>query len=565
MSNDSINLVQPGMIVAYAGDVSTPGQVKALAALGWLVCDGTSYPKSQYPSLALAIGQNYGGTGGSRGAFNVPDLRGRFLRGTSYSSGTDPDAVSRLAMNPGGSTGNEVGSLQSSATALPANAFVFFHAGDHSHTVGNVPQQGNAYALVGGHYAIRNTGGVSTDNQGLHSHVLGNWDNESRPVNLYVNYLINSGSATGNGNATTPLYGMIAAFAFSLQGTPPPAAPWLFCNGGVENRTALPLLFKALGATWGSGDGSKTFNIPNFQGAFIRGVDPSVNPLATSQSDATALPQNAQFQATTAGDHFHNVSHVPPSDTSYYSITGDHYGWDQQTQTTSTEGSHQHSCGVTTGSGGDLETRPANAYVDFGILGDVTGGSVTDTFAVGTIMPYGSPLNQATLSAANWLNCDGSTLSRTQYAALFAAIGTSFGKGDGVSTFNLPNLVGVFPRGVNGSGSGLARDPDAALRVSPPGVSGGNTGNAVGSYQSAATGAPVTPMNTSQDGTHSHNVPNVPNDNSSSAIAGGGQSIWNSGSTQTSTNGAHSHAIASGGDKETRPTNVSCYYVIKYQ
>ena len=38
-----------------------------------------------------------------------------------------------------------------------------------------------------------------------------------------------------------------------------------------------------------------------------------------------------------------------------------------------------------------------------------------------------------------WLECDGSPVSRTAYAELFAAIGTTFGAGDGVNTFNLPD------------------------------------------------------------------------------------------------------------------------------
>ena len=43
---------------------------------------------------------------------------------------------------------------------------------------------------------------------------------------------------------------------------------------------------------------------------------------------------------------------------------------------------------------------------------------------------------------ANWLLCDGSAVSRSTYASLFAAIGTQYGSGDGVTTFNLPNLKG---------------------------------------------------------------------------------------------------------------------------
>lgn len=55
---------------------------------------------------------------------------------------------------------------------------------------------------------------------------------------------------------------------------------------------------------------------------------------------------------------------------------------------------------------------------------------------------------------ANWLICDGRAVSRTTYANLFAAIGTTWGKGNGSTTFNLPDLRGVFLRGLD-SGRGL--------------------------------------------------------------------------------------------------------------
>lgn len=48
---------------------------------------------------------------------------------------------------------------------------------------------------------------------------------------------------------------------------------------------------------------------------------------------------------------------------------------------------------------------------------------------------------------AGWLKADGAAVSRCTYAALFAAIGTTYGKGDGASTFTLPDLRGEFIRG----------------------------------------------------------------------------------------------------------------------
>lgn len=46
-----------------------------------------------------------------------------------------------------------------------------------------------------------------------------------------------------------------------------------------------------------------------------------------------------------------------------------------------------------------------------------------------------------------WLKANGAAVSRTTYSDLFTAIGTTFGVGDGSTTFNLPDLRGYFPRG----------------------------------------------------------------------------------------------------------------------
>jgi microcystin-dependent protein len=48
---------------------------------------------------------------------------------------------------------------------------------------------------------------------------------------------------------------------------------------------------------------------------------------------------------------------------------------------------------------------------------------------------------------AGWLLCDGSAVSRTNYARLFAAVGTTWGSGDGMTSFNLPDMRGMFLRG----------------------------------------------------------------------------------------------------------------------
>jgi len=70
-------------------------------------------------------------------------------------------------------------------------------------------------------------------------------------------------------------------------------------------------------------------------------------------------------------------------------------------------------------------------------------------------VPSGAVFHFAMTSApTGYLVCDGSAVSRSTYSELFSAIGTTFGVGDGSTTFNLPNLLGEFIRGYNGSGSG---------------------------------------------------------------------------------------------------------------
>ena len=65
-------------------------------------------------------------------------------------------------------------------------------------------------------------------------------------------------------------------------------------------------------------------------------------------------------------------------------------------------------------------------------------------------MPTGSVIPYAGKSAPDgWLLCDGAAVSRTTYAALFTVIGTTFGSGDGSTTFNLPDLRGRVAVGVD--------------------------------------------------------------------------------------------------------------------
>lgn len=68
----------------------------------------------------------------------------------------------------------------------------------------------------------------------------------------------------------------------------------------------------------------------------------------------------------------------------------------------------------------------------------------------GAVVPYAG-----TTPPAGWIICDGRAVSRTTYAALFSVLGTTFGAGDGTTTFNVPNLSGRVPVGT-GTAAGAA-------------------------------------------------------------------------------------------------------------
>lgn len=66
-----------------------------------------------------------------------------------------------------------------------------------------------------------------------------------------------------------------AVMAFAMQS--PPSQYWLVCDGRAVSRATYPALFDAIGTTYGVGNGSTTFNLPDLRGVFVRGHDAGRN------------------------------------------------------------------------------------------------------------------------------------------------------------------------------------------------------------------------------------------------------------------------------------------------
>ena len=72
-------------------------------------------------------------------------------------------------------------------------------------------------------------------------------------------------------------------------------------------------------------------------------------------------------------------------------------------------------------------------------LDKIEAAYVNDAAPVGVVLPYGPA---ATGLAWNWFKCDGQAIDRVTYAGLFYLVGTTYGVGDSVNTFNIPDLRG---------------------------------------------------------------------------------------------------------------------------
>lgn len=110
------SVIPAGTILPYGGK-TVPN--------GYLPCDGSAVSRTTYKDLHEAIEENFG-QGDGLTTFNVPDLRGRFLRGVAEGQPTDPDRATRTEMAFGGNTGDQVGSVQSDAFQSHTHAYASY-------------------------------------------------------------------------------------------------------------------------------------------------------------------------------------------------------------------------------------------------------------------------------------------------------------------------------------------------------------------------------------------------------------------------------------------------------
>lgn len=174
---DVLTLTQApaGTVTACA---SQADRLPAASQHGWLKCDGASVSKDAYPALYDAIGTTYGGNGNP--SFNLPDLRGMFLRCVDDGTGRDPDSASRVMQGTGTVVGGRIGSVQQDQLkSHQHNWNHFFYWRHYSGSDIAVKQPNDSRNLqTNPRQATNNDGGGS----------------ETRPRNSYVYFLIATGA-----------------------------------------------------------------------------------------------------------------------------------------------------------------------------------------------------------------------------------------------------------------------------------------------------------------------------------------------------------------------------------
>lgn len=149
---------------------------------------------------------------------------------------------------------------------------------------------------------------------------------------------------------------------------------------------------------------------------------------------------------------------------------------------------------------------------------------------------------------SGWLKANGAAISRSVYGALFSVIGTTYGAGDGSTTFNLPDLRGEFLRGFDDG----------------RGVDSGRVFGSAQAHQNSTHSHDYTTGTESADHGHGIGVAGV----TGGGCAGGGNWVPTGGAKTVSDgrNAAHTHSgtTAGNGGTEARPRNISMIACIKY-
>jgi microcystin-dependent protein len=168
----------------------------------------------------------------------------------------------------------------------------------------------------------------------------------------------------------------------------------------------------------------------------------------------------------------------------------------------------------------------------------------------------------STSAPSGYLKCNGAAVSRTTYADLFSAIGTTWGSGDGSTTFNVPDLRGEFVRGYDDgrgvdSGRAFASSQGQSLATHNHSASSGNDSHDHGGATGTQSANHTHSGTTSSNGAHTHGTNlNQPDayDNGDGYTNSGSNTL---GEMTTDSAGAHTHTFTTGNNSVNHTHSIS--------
>ena len=386
----------------------------ATAPQGYLLEDGSAVSRTTYASLFAVIGTTYGAGDGTK-TFNLPDSRGR----TSVNRNTSDVEFATI----GQKTGSKTETL--TAAQLP-------------------PHQHGIRAEYGG------SGTLNSGTPGQYNQL----SNGGTGYPFSYSYTQSDGGSGGSHNNIQPSIVKVSAIKFTdpdSAATTPPAgisisgywtsipSGYVAENGASLPRASYPDLYNAIGITYGSVDGL-SFNVPNSQGRASAQLSSDtefdtlgerngtkVETLTVSQIPAHRHNIRAEYGVTAV-----NLSLAPPANYNQLTTNG---AYPFQTAYTRLDG----------GSGQSHNNIQPSITKLYAIKSTASTG-------VGNLVAPGTSIaSYANVDPVGYLFENGAAVSRTTYADLFTAIGTTYGAGDGTTTFNIPDSRGRI--GVNISSS----------------------------------------------------------------------------------------------------------------
>ena len=196
----NLNALGVPTVTLTSGEVIPPGAIMPFAMnsapSGWLAADGAAVSRTTYATLFAAIGALYGAGNGST-TFNLPDLRGYFVRG----SGTNADGTSSGSFGLKQADGFKSHTHTENSAGSHAHTGSTYAAGSHTHTISGWTTDDGGGAYVAGSPTSGTTRNIS--NAGDHSHTLAiasggdhthtinaTGTTETRPANIAMLYCI---------------------------------------------------------------------------------------------------------------------------------------------------------------------------------------------------------------------------------------------------------------------------------------------------------------------------------------------------------------------------------------